>query len=384
MDIETQLPPQIMVINTSVIDFDSLSLAAALTSCNRIINATDECTILQVSLSSQPLVLKCVKTSRNGGSKSDDDIDRELCALQLLCTTMSPHIMHYHGYERKPEVVTMVLGYVEGPTLRDWILCPRGDNFSETTMPVLPQDSWMLRKSILSGIATGVKAIHELNCAHNDLNPSNIVLSLPNLIPILVDVGIATLPVYGLSNSGRSSAAKLGSKTRIFRTGVLSKGCTPAYTALERFQSFETGFKSDQVSDLYSIGVMSLELFTGELIQPSNHIPSAIEAEERRLKMLNFPELSPVMEKGGSESDDEEERIIPCTQLQELDIESMLKMLSFIQKCVHNRRKRYKNVDEVLFSININFPPGETNNCPTEVTTLVKSDEAPTSKRARR
>ena len=252
MNMNFQSPFEIMVVNTSVVDFNSESISKAKSDHLEIICESDESTILRTSLCHEAVVLKCIKTLRNGGTKSDDDIDREICALQLLCTKASLHIMTYHGYERRPEVVTMILGYVQGPTLRDWILSPpRVNEDLWTTKPAFPQDSWMLRKSILSGILTGVKAIHEFNCAHNDLNPSNIVLSLPTLFPVIVDVGISTLPVGSQSKSVQSTAAKLGSQTRIFKTSALSKGYTVGYTAPERLQSCEMGFKSDQLSDLY-------------------------------------------------------------------------------------------------------------------------------------
>lgn len=84
MNMNSQSPFEIMVVNTSVVDFNSESISKAKSDHLEIICERDESTILRTSLSHEAVVSKCIKTLRSGGTKSDDDIDREICALQLL------------------------------------------------------------------------------------------------------------------------------------------------------------------------------------------------------------------------------------------------------------------------------------------------------------
>ena len=189
-----------------------------------------------------PVAIKAIRVNSDLGAKSMVEIDRELAALQLLCSHDSEYLMKYHGYCRRFDCTFIICDYINGPTLRDWIL-EKTDSFD------CSKDSWMLRKKIATSIASGVKRIHLLQAAHNDINPSNIILKIPFLEPVIIDVGIATLKA---ENPGKKSTiAKLGPTTLRFATGAYSKGFTLGYVAPERNNITEIGLLGDQLADIY-------------------------------------------------------------------------------------------------------------------------------------
>jgi hypothetical protein len=62
------------------------------------------------------------------------------------------------------------------------------------------------------------------------MKPGNFILKLPNFVPIILDLGIATLPETKRTDEGARGTKKLkvGLRTAHFKTGSVSKGYTLA------------------------------------------------------------------------------------------------------------------------------------------------------------
>jgi serine/threonine-protein kinase len=95
---------------------------------------------------------------------------------------------------------------------------------------------------IIWDICRGVGAAHQVNVVHRDLKPPNILINDQGLVKI-VDFGVAAVT----SDMG----------TRLTRVGTLLG--TPTYMAPEQVRSRTI----DSRTDIYSIGVIMYEVFTG-------------------------------------------------------------------------------------------------------------------------
>lgn len=111
---------------------------------------------------------------------------------------------------------------------------------------------FMIRKSgpievgeaidIIKDICSALNAIHDLGIIHRDLKPQNILIDTDNTVKVL-DFGIA----------------HASDSTDITTTGGLIG--TPAYMSPEQV----SGEKVDNRSDLYSLGIIMYEMFSGKL-----------------------------------------------------------------------------------------------------------------------
>jgi serine/threonine-protein kinase len=95
---------------------------------------------------------------------------------------------------------------------------------------------------IIWDICRGVGAAHQVNVVHRDLKPPNILINDAGLVKI-VDFGVAAVT----SDMG----------TRLTRVGTLLG--TPTYMAPEQVRSRTI----DSRTDIYSIGIIMYEIFTG-------------------------------------------------------------------------------------------------------------------------
>ncbi|MGM0597369.1 MAG: serine/threonine protein kinase [Myxococcota bacterium] len=128
-----------------------------------------------------------------------------------------------------------VMEYLEGKTLHEFLK-------QNKTLP--PQ----LALSIFKQLLDGLKASHKKGIIHRDLKPDNIFLqdqaSIPSFVKIL-DFGVAKFQEEGYLNSQTKSGIPVG---------------TPYYMSPEQC----SGKKVDQRIDIYSLGVIMYEAFTGE------------------------------------------------------------------------------------------------------------------------
>jgi serine/threonine-protein kinase len=102
-----------------------------------------------------------------------------------------------------------------------------------------------LKRAVQYGIdiATGMSIAHQAGIVHRDLKPANILINDEGLLKI-VDFGVA--------------AAQKEGDTQLTKTGYVIG--SPKYMAPEQI----LGKKVDQRADIYSLGVILYEMFTGQ------------------------------------------------------------------------------------------------------------------------
>jgi serine/threonine protein kinase len=158
-------------------------------------------------------------------SSSDQDKSRFIQEAKAAAALNHPNICTIHGIEEENGQTFIVMELVEGQTLHD-----RGLNVP-------------LKQSIEIGIqlADGLAAAHEKGIVHRDIKPENIMIQKDGRVRIM-DFGLA----------------KLKSASRLTKAG--STVGTTGYMSPEQVQ----GLESDHRSDIFSMGVIFYELFSGQ------------------------------------------------------------------------------------------------------------------------
>lgn len=147
-----------------------------------------------------------------------------------------PNVIQVFDYGREDDIAFIVMQYVPGASLKDYI---------RDHAPLSIDESTGFTGQILDGLA----AIHEAGIIHRDIKPQNVLMSEQRLLK-LTDFGIARLESAsaGLTESGTA----LG---------------TAAYMAPEQASGQQLG----RETDLYAVGVILYEMTTGRLPFPGDN-----------------------------------------------------------------------------------------------------------------
>lgn len=148
---------------------------------------------------------------------------------QAAAQVSHPNVVQVHDYGTDGEQMFIVMHYVSGPTLAEYMRRDERLSVSEVVR-------------IVSQILDGLAAIHARGIVHRDIKPQNVLLE-EDLTPKLGDFGVAS-----------SSQAMT-----LTQTGMTIG--TAAYMAPEQ----ATGDQAGPQADLYSVGVVLYELLTGRL-----------------------------------------------------------------------------------------------------------------------
>ncbi|HXY74255.1 MAG TPA: serine/threonine-protein kinase [Dehalococcoidales bacterium] len=140
-----------------------------------------------------------------------------------------PAIPHAFSFNETPEGPCIILEYVDGTSLREYLNQKQGLTLAEVL-------------SISRQLTQAIFYLHTHGVIHRDLKPENILISTENKIYI-VDFGIALLQ---------------GAR-RVTWTGLSESMGTPDYMAPEQIQ----GKRGDTRTDIYAMGVILYEMLTG-------------------------------------------------------------------------------------------------------------------------
>lgn len=141
-------------------------------------------------------------------------------------------VLKIHELLRPRNFLYMIMELVEGITLRDWM--------KENPDPDIDDVIEMTEK-----ISAGIRVLHRMDMLHRDLKPENIMITKNQAIKI-IDFG-------SIKIAGIAEMASLVEQTELLGT--------KNYTAPE----YLLGLPSDQRGDIFALGVMVYEMFTGAL-----------------------------------------------------------------------------------------------------------------------
>lgn len=158
--------------------------------------------------------------------------EREAKAAASL---VHPRVVQVFRFGRLPdETPYLVMRYVKGRTMEERLKAEGR----------LPGD---LARSVLADVTSALAAAHARGIVHRDVRPANVLWDEESESAYLADFGIAAL----LATSGEDA-------TRITKTGQMVGD--PRYLSPEQLRDDDL----TELSDMYAVGIMGYELYTGE------------------------------------------------------------------------------------------------------------------------
>ena len=166
----------------------------------------------------------------------------------------SAHVLKPPILSRKRNYLYVVLEFVEGQTLAQWMI----DN---------PRPDLETVRGIVEQIAKGLRAFHRLEMLHQDLRPENVMIDKTGTVKI-IDFGSTSV-------AGVLEATPLAESDPI--PGAIQ------YTAPEYF----LGEGGTPRSDLFSLGVITYQMLTGKLPYGARMARARTRAQQRRLAYVS-------------------------------------------------------------------------------------------------
>ncbi len=183
---------------------------------------------LMQDLSSKALLV--LKAPSLEGAEQPEYLEKLLTEEWIAKRVQSPFVLKAHpalaGNYRS--ALYSLFEYVQGQTLRQWQQANPAPAFSEVL-------------GLIQQIGKGLQAMHRAEILHQDLRPENLLLDTTGCIKI-IDFGAARLS--GLQNDAQAAGDIPG---------------TALYTAPEYF----LGAAGSELSDLYSLAVLTYHLLSG-------------------------------------------------------------------------------------------------------------------------
>jgi serine/threonine protein phosphatase PrpC len=176
-------------------------------------------------------------------------IDRFLHEEWVGRRISNQHVLKVLAPHGRRQCLYYVMEYVDGWTLRQWM--------HDNPQPFIEDVREMVRQ-----IAAGLRAFHRQEMVHQDLKPENIMIDRYGTVKI-IDFG--STKIAGIAEIA----------TPLDQQNLLG---TRNYSAPEYLQ----GYSGNNVSDIYSLGVIAYEMLTG-------HLPYGDrEMTPRRLRRVRY------------------------------------------------------------------------------------------------
>ena len=169
-----------------------------------------------------------------------------------------PNIVNVYDFDRDDNTVFMTMEFLDGSPLDQIIR-----QYKSTGLPT--DYAW----DVIKGMSSALSYAHAEKIIHSDFKPGNVFVTKKGIAKVF-DFGIAraVAQVEQLDDNPDDKT--------VFDAGNLG-ALTPAYASLEMLE----GKEPDVRDDIYALGCVAYELFTGE--HPYNKVP-ADEAERQGLK----------------------------------------------------------------------------------------------------
>lgn len=167
-------------------------------------------------------------------SMTDEDLIRFQREARVASNIDHPNVVKIYdfGLDQESNQPYLVMEYLTGETLRRWLSENRPDSF--------------LIMSIVEQIAAGMAAVHKAGIVHRDLKSSNVIIA----------AGEQGEPLARLLDFGAARAFR-GESQALTIDGMIVG--TPRYLSPEQAQGLEV----DERSDIYSLGCIAYEMFSG-------------------------------------------------------------------------------------------------------------------------
>lgn len=192
--------------------------------------------------------LVALKTLSTDLEDDPDAIERFLMENWIAKRLDNVHCLKAFESQRPRQSLYSVTEYIEGQTLSQWI----HDN---------PQPALDEVRRIVAQVGKGLQAMHRREMIHQDIRPDNVLIDNTGTIKI-IDYG--STRIAGLAELGAESELILG---------------TAQFTAPEYF----LGQAGTAQSDIFSLGVLTYHLLTGELPYGTSVSSAFNEAAQRKL-----------------------------------------------------------------------------------------------------
>jgi tRNA A-37 threonylcarbamoyl transferase component Bud32 len=182
--------------------------------------------------------------------KNKEVVERFKNEASTLAHLDHPNIVTLYDYIENDEGFFLVLEYVKGRELEDYIKKERGP---------IPEDE---TKSLMIQVLQAFQYAHDKKIVHRDIKPANILIKDGDNTPKVLDFGIAKM----LGDSDKN-LTKAGTKMG-----------TVYYMSPEQVKGKEV----DHRSDIYSLGVTMYQMLTGQ--NPYHSKTTEFEIQESILK----------------------------------------------------------------------------------------------------
>jgi serine/threonine protein kinase len=167
---------------------------------------------------------------RDGNPEAMERFRREAqAAANLVHTNICP----VHEFDVRDGIAYLVMAFVEGPTMGEWVAQRGGLSQREAAL-------------LVAKLALAMNVAHGSGVVHRDLKPVNIVINKRGE-PVILD--------FGLARQLDDPASRLTQQGAIYGT--------PAYMAPE--QAGGDPVHVGPAADVYSLGVILYELLTGDV-----------------------------------------------------------------------------------------------------------------------
>ena len=163
----------------------------------------------------------------------------------------NPHVLKPRPQSRKRNYVYVVMEFIEGQTLTQWMI----DN---------PRPELEAVRGIVEQIAKGLRAFHRMEMLHQDLRPDNIIIDQPRTVKI-IDFGSTKVTGVAEASPATDHQEILG---------------TVQYTAPEYF----LGEGGSPRSDMFSLGVITYQMLTGKLPYGAEAARARTKSQIRKLR----------------------------------------------------------------------------------------------------
>ena len=223
---------------------------------------------------------------------SDPDFVEKFKQESLSAASLThPNIVNIYDTGIEDDIYYIVMEYVKGETLKDYIK-RKGSLTEQETVNITRQ------------IAEALKQAHSNKIVHRDIKPHNILLT---------EEGIVKVADFGIARA--SSSSTINSTSNVIGS--------VHYFSPEQAR----GGYVDEKSDIYSLGIVMYEMITGVVpFDADNHITVAMKQIQ-------------------------EKPVPPSKKISNIKISNALEEV--IMKCLEKYQSyRFKNIEEFLISLN--------------------------------